>query len=63
MEEQLKQFVQSVELMRIAQKYYFKGRTKEALERSKMYESIVDRFLIQLLHPDHPEFNKQQSLF
>jgi len=59
----MKQFAQSVELMRIAQKDYFKGRTREALERSMKYEKIVDQMLLQLLHPDHPDLNGQTALF
>lgn len=62
-----KQFFDNVVLMRANQREYFKTRSKEALRKSKVYESIIDKEIerVRAIVGDDamPKMNNPPSLF
>ena len=58
------QLLTGVETMRIAQKFYFKTRTPQALETAKSAEVMVDKIISQSkqsLNETTPEFFNQTT--
>ncbi len=53
--DHMEEFVNLVQAMRMAQKTYFRTRSYDNLNKSKMLEAQVDREIKRITHPDNQE--------